>query len=354
MTIGARLGYWTAVSSGTAWFDDLRLIPVTPDGTHPSWKILVLIYDRTNAEVTDTAGVRRHMVATMSQAEVERAALTATHFVETDIPALTSGNMIPELTIRYPDHALTHLDPYGQGFWPSPANTASDRDRAFDSVIVIWDPRAVDQYTGTSHWIAGGAAGLGPSMGAGQTYCTIIIEATGYGHRNVFKHEWGHSILAYFDAIGASPKPSVSNHTDGNQYVHWPTGDSYVWVDETDANPIPNSVYNNESGFTHDYYSGTVARAVEPARRLGITPEAWMFGGPVTKPGLLAQPAPVITCSGDIFVASDPGTCSARVTIAPPTVSDACDSNLTPTGIRSDGLPLDAPYSCGQTIGPGA
>ena len=294
ITIGARLGYWSSLCSGTAWFDDLRLRPIKLDGTHPSWKILVLIYDKTDAVVTDITGVSHHFVGAMAATEIERAALTAAQFVENDIPALTSSNMIPELTIRYPDHALTKLDPYGSGWWPSPANTAPERDRAFDSVIVIWDPRVVDQYTGTNYWIAGGAAGLGPSMGTGQTYLTIIIEATGYGHRNVFKHEWGHSILSYFDAIGASPQPAVTNHAVINQYVHWPTGENYVWVDETDANPIPNSIYNNESGFTHDYYSGTTATPDAPSRRLGITPEAWMMGGPVTKPGLIG---PVISAA---------------------------------------------------------
>ncbi|HET9866914.1 MAG TPA: hypothetical protein VFQ06_06455, partial [Nitrospira sp.] len=301
--------------------------------------------------MTDTAGVRHHMVGAMTPAEVERATLAATQFVETDIPALTSGNMIPELTIRYPDHALTQLDAFGQAWWPSSANTAADRDPAFDSVIVIWDPRVVDQYTGTRYWIGGGA-GLTPPMNTGQTYATIIIEATGYGHRNVFKHEWGHSILFYFDAAGTAPKPTVTNHANVNQYVHWPTGDNYVWVDETDANLIPNSIYNNESGFTHDYYSGTTATADEPTRRLGITPEAWMLGGPVTKPGAPSGgPPPVITCSGNIVVPKDPwSSCSATVLVTRPPISDACESNLIPVVTRSDGLPLDARYPCGQTV----
>ena len=344
--IRAQLG----ASTGTAWFDDLRLTAIRPDGTHPRWKILVLIYDKTDAIVIGTGGVSHHMVGAMTPAEVERAALVATQFVETDIPALTSGNMIPELTIRYPDHALTELDPYTQGsWWPSPAKTAADRDPAFDSVLVIWDPRVVDQYTGTPYWI-GGAAGLAPSMGTDQTYAAIIIEATGYGHRNVFKHEWGHSILSYFDAIGTAPKPAVTNHAEINQYVHWPTGDAYVWIDETDANPIPNSIYNNESGFTHDYYSGTTATPDDPTRRLGITPEAWLLGGPVTKPGIPSFPPPIISCNADIVVASEPGACSAKVTLTAPTISDACDSNLTPVATRSDGLPLDAPFSCGRTV----
>src|SRR5689334_21292155 len=154
INIGARLGYWSNVSTGTAWFDDLRLTPIRPDGSHPRWKILVLIYDKTDTILTDAAGVRRHMVGAMTPAEIARATDQATQFVQNDIPALDSGNMIPELTIRYPDHPLTQLDHYGDTWWwPSPANTAPERDPAFDSVIVIWDPRVVDQITGTSFWI---------------------------------------------------------------------------------------------------------------------------------------------------------------------------------------------------------
>lgn len=349
VTVGARLGYWAALSSGTAWFDDLRLTRLRTDGAHPRWKILVLIYDRTDAVVTDTAGVRHHMVGAMTPAEVERATLAATQFVETDIPALTSGNMIPELTIRYPSRPLTQLDPFGQAWWPSPANTAPERDAAFDSVIVIWDPRVVDQYTGVRYWIGGGA-GLTVPTGVGQTYATIIIEATGYGHRNVFKHEWGHSILFYFDAAGTAPRPTVTNHAEVNQYVHWPTGENYVWVDETDANPIPNSIYHNASGFTHDYYSGATATAEQPTRRLGITPEAWALGGPVTKPGR-PPTAPAISCLENVNVGNDPGGCSADVALAPAAVFDVCEGDdLRPTAARSDGLPLDAPYPCGQTV----
>ena len=349
INIATRLGYWGSLSVGMAWFDDLRLTPLRSDDPHPRWKVLVLIYDKTDAILTDGAGVRHHMVGAMTPAEIDRATVQATQFVQTDIPALNSGNMIPELTIRYPDHPLTQLDRIAHAsWWPSPANTAPERDPAFDSVIVIWDPRVVDQYTGTAHWI-GGYAGLAVAMGTGQTYAAIIIEATGYGHRNVFKHEWGHSILSYFDAAGTAPKPAVTNHVEVNQYVHWPTGDQYVWLDETDANPIPNSIYNNESGFTHDYYSGITATADQPTRRLGITPEAWMLGGPVTRP-TVSGPPPVMTCNADIWVASDPGTCSARVTIAPPEAYAECGDTPKPIGTRNDGLPLDAPYSCGETV----
>jgi hypothetical protein len=67
-------------------------------------------------------------------------------------------------------------------------------------------------------------------------------------------------------------------------YVNCFTGDPYILVDETDLNPIPNSIYNNYSGFTHDYYSGQTATADEPTRCLGINANAWASGGPVSGP----------------------------------------------------------------------
>ena len=282
VTIGARLGFWSGVTTGIAWFDDLRVTEIKPTDPHPRWNLLVLLYDATDFTYVDGA-ITRHVVGRIDAAQLSAAADAARRFVLTDIPALASGNMVPALTIRYPG-TLGRLSPNGGGWWPSPNDTAPERDPAFDGVIVVWQPTVVDQTTGENLWI-GSAAGLTPSMGVDQTYTTLIIEAaTLYGHLNVFKHEWGHSILDYFDAAGVAPKPTVTNHTDGLTYVNCGTGGYYVWIDETDATPIPNSIYNNESGFTHDYYSGTTALATDPTHCLGITASAWAAGGPVSKP----------------------------------------------------------------------
>jgi hypothetical protein len=286
VTIAARLGFYAGMTTGTAWFDDLELAPIQPSDPHPAWKILVLIFDKTDFTYTDTSGVSHHYVTTMTEAEKDQAALVATKFVEEDIPALDSGNMIPTLTIRYPERALTELSSFDSVWWPGPWNVTADRDPAFDSVIVIWDPWVVDEATGETITLAGGWAGLTPGMGTGQTYTAIILDAVWYGHRNVFKHEWGHSITSFYDAYGTAPKPAVNNHINNTdtQYVHCPSGEPYILKDETDAHPIPNSIYNNNSGFTHDYYSGTTATADQPTRCLGITPEAWAYGGPVSEP----------------------------------------------------------------------
>lgn len=284
VTVAARIGFWGAIASGTAWFDDLRVTEIMPTDPHPSWDVLVLIYDRTDFTYTDQFGTH-HLVGQIPPEQVAAAAANATRFVNTDIPALTSGNMIPTLTVRYPG-TLRTLTAFGEAWWPSPADTAAERDVAFDSVIVIWQPTVVDQGTGELRWI-GNAAGLTAYMGTAQTYATIIIEAaTLYGHLNVFKHEWGHSILFYYHAAGTAPRPTVENHTTAGTYVDCVTGQDYIWLDETDANPIPNSIYNNAGGFTHGYYSGTTALASDPLRTcLGITPLAWATGGPVSKPG---------------------------------------------------------------------
>lgn len=97
---------------------DLKLTPISP--THPRWKILVLIYGTTDFTYTDGAGVSHHVIASMTPAEQDQAASAATRFVESDIPTLTSRNMNPLLTIRFPQRALTQLDPHGGGWRIAP------------------------------------------------------------------------------------------------------------------------------------------------------------------------------------------------------------------------------------------
>lgn len=252
---------------------------------NPRWQILVLIYRWTDFTYMDDLGNEHRVVTSMTQEEVDRATNAATQFFEVDVPALTNRNMYPILVIRYPDRTLTDLDSFC-GYWPSRENTSPELDPAFDSVVVIWDASGVDINTGQFTYLQQ-CGGLAAPNGINQTYATFSVDSVSSNQRNVFKHEWGHSILFYYDAAGTAPRPPVNNHINDTdtRYMHCPTGESYILVDETDDNPIPNSIYNNESGFTHDYYSGTTATPDQPTRCLGITPSAWASGGPVTKPG---------------------------------------------------------------------
>lgn len=253
--------------------------PALPD--NPQWKVLVLIYTQTDFKFSNDKG-EHHLVGTMTEQEKNRAETQARRFFEQDVPELTSGCQRPVVTIRFPARALTRLD---DGYWPGPEITRPEVEPSFDSVIVIWKASGMDQVTGKPLNVAD-AGGLTMPMGTKPTYCAIPDEYISPRDRNVFKHEWGHSILFYFEAAGATAVPAVDNHINDTdiRYVHWPTGTPYILKDETDDNLIPNSIYNNHQGFTHDYYSGQTAAAGKPGIRLGITPEAWASGGPVTKP----------------------------------------------------------------------
>jgi len=58
---------------------------------------------------------------------------------------------------------------------------------------------------------------------------------------------------------------------------------------------------------------------------------------------------PTITCQPNILRSADPGLCQATITITNPTATDNCSTQLTITGVRSDGLLLSAPYPAGMT-----
>jgi hypothetical protein len=281
LTVGARLGYWAGTTTGTAWFDDIQLAPVVATPTaHPRWRLLVLVYDRTEVSLPASGGTTHPAVGVLSASDKAAIDAAARRFAGTDVPALTSGAMVPRLTIRH--RPVAPLERTGDGYWPSPSTTAADRDPRFDAVIAVWQSNVVDSITGTKQWI-GTAAGLTPGMGLASTYSTMISDAAfTYGHLNVWKHEFGHSLLFFFDAAGTTAQPAVDNHATATTYVHCRTAKPYVWVDETDAAPVPNSIYNNSSGFTHDYYSGTTALTGDPTHCLGISSAAWARGGPVS------------------------------------------------------------------------
>jgi hypothetical protein len=256
-----------------------------PPSSAPAWKILVLIYSTTDYLYTDASSVQRHFHGELTEAEFERIEAAVTRFVDEDIPQLNNCAMQPTVKIRYPSHALSSLSPMGcSDYAPGPSDVAADRDPAYDSVITVYDGSGTDLLTGQPLSIEACAWAFG--MGTGQAYATIFADFIHSDQRNVLKHEWGHSILSYYDAAGTAPKPAVNNHINNTdtRYVNCTTGKPYILIDESDTTPLPNSIYNNQRGFTHDYYSGLTATADQPTRCLGITPSAWASGGPVSRP----------------------------------------------------------------------
>ena len=258
-------------------------VPAEAVTAGPAWKIEVLIYPYTDITYT-AAGVSHRLVGSLMPDEMTNIKTSMGAFVDTDVPALSSGKQHPKLTVKTVNKPLdaTSLIPDGNGGWtPAPWTTRSDQDPGYDSYIAFWQSYGWDWGTSATDNI-GHYGGLTWPLGTAPTFSEITLSQLNYGGHNVIKHEWGHAITSYYDATGAAPKPMVDIHMP-EASVNCKTGKGYVILDETASNPIPNSIFNNNSGFTHDYYSGLTAQASNPRHCIGITPTAWASGGPVTK-----------------------------------------------------------------------
>ncbi|MGI3785583.1 MAG: hypothetical protein ACRYG2_32960 [Janthinobacterium lividum] len=285
LTLGARLGYWAGTTTGRAWYDNLQLAPVV-SVSHPStsWKVLALVYDRSKVSIKADDGPTGRFSAHLTATERQTVDTQVRRFVNTDIPALSSGLMVPRLTIRH--RPLTPLEPYGGGWWPSEQGSAADRAGDFDATVVIYANQATNPASGEHRDLGGDYAGLTPDLGTRPTDSMVTADSVlHYEHLNVLKHEFGHALTSFYRAAGTAPEPMVDIHHN-ELYVNCRTGRPYLNKDETDEDPIPNSIYNNDSGFTHDYYSGTTALATDPQTCLGIAPSAWAAGGPRAVTGL--------------------------------------------------------------------
>lgn len=261
---------------------DHKLAPLAA-GVVPEWKILVLVYPATQVDYIDKTGQEHRLRAQMTPEELGRIAPAMQRFVEQDLPQLASGHVRATAKIKVVPYPLVKLGD-GCGLYPDPKSTIADQEPGFDSIIVFWDASGVNAATGridNPHQ----CGGLTPDVGVDTTYTTITIDRLPRNERNVIKHEWGHSILFYFAALGRMPKPIVTNHIDrtNNVYVNCPSGRYYDLSDETDDRPLPNSIYHNSQGFTHDYYSGTVALPSDPSRCLGIPASAWRYSPTAVK-----------------------------------------------------------------------
>ena len=284
VTICARLGYSAGVTSGTAWFDDLRVTEIIASDPHPRWKILVLIYDRTDMTYTDAAG-EHHVIGEIDSAQVAAAAANAARFVQTDIPALSSGNMLPELTIRYPG-ALRSL---------TPSETPGGL------------PRQTRQPSETRHSTASSSSGSRRSPTRRQANCCglamllasrrrwepgrptppLIIEAaTLDGHLNVFKHEWGHSLLNYYEAAGTAPDADGHESHGCKPVRQLPDRWGLHLAGRNGRKPDRElDLQQRFRLYSRLLFRDDGARRATRCAVIGITPAAWATGGPVSMPG---------------------------------------------------------------------
>ncbi|MEX8518117.1 MAG: hypothetical protein AB3X44_06350 [Leptothrix sp. (in: b-proteobacteria)] len=289
LQVSARLGFWSGVATGTAWFDDLALVPLKPQLPHPSWKVLVLVYGETDAVITDANGVQRHVRSDATPAELDLVTEQARQFVVNDIPVLSSGNMLPSLTVRRASHPLNHLTLLTSttDWWPAWGDTADEVHDPYDSVIIIWDSRVRDVAGGDAFKL-GGPVALTRVATVVPIYNTLDLASAGLdGTRHALKQNWASAVQTHYQALQVLPEPAIDVNVDSvrSQYVNCKTGHHYLWQTESAEQPIPNSIWNNSSGFMHDLYSGQVARAGAHRSCLGLGPQVWAWGGPVTHSG---------------------------------------------------------------------
>ena len=191
---------------------------------------------------------------------------------------------------------LTRLSPIGNGWWPAPEDTARDRDPAFDSVIAIWQPTVTDQATHQTLWIG---IGRGPHTPDGHwPNLRDPDHRGGDAGRTPQRLQTRMGALAALLLRGRGVFAKSNGHEPrGRAAVRELCGRPNLRLEgrNGDADPIPNSIDSNESGFTHDYYSGTAALATDPLRCLGIGAASWATGGPVSQPGNLERPPSGVT-----------------------------------------------------------
>jgi hypothetical protein len=126
-----------------------------------------------------------------------------------------------------------------------------------------------------------------------------------------------------------------------------------VSVSNLDATLGTGSATDNCSGVGAVTRSGVPSGSVFP---IGTTTVTYSATDAVGNVGTATQTVtvvdntpPVVTAPVDITVGDDPNSCTAMLNPGTATATDNCDGVSTPTGVRSDSLPLNAAYPKGTT-----
>ena len=199
---GPLSGYWVRLSN--------KVTVVAPT----RWKVLVMVYRKTNLDFIDAAGVTRHLEATMA-ASHERLMVDSIKTMPGLVKQLSSAIATQQLTVVRLDTPISSVTPLGGGAsWLAPENIAADLAAyappgAFDSVVVMWQPWDEGDQMPSAGW--GLAFPPGPSAN-GAAFATVTVPPPGYEWwltsvphpGEVFVHEWLHGVIDYYVAHGAS------------------------------------------------------------------------------------------------------------------------------------------------------
>lgn len=181
--------------------------PAPTDKQSAIWNVLLLVYPNIDADYTDTDGTSRHLIYTMSAAEVEDGVHAFRQY-----PAiahdLSDQETFVTYRIVYVDRPITSLSPLGNdSYWPSPDDVRTELDRyappgsLYDSVFVLW-PQA-NLTTGQQIPCYGWGLALGASSWSnGATYAVVSNAETWTWQvptvGEVWLHEWLHGVARYY------------------------------------------------------------------------------------------------------------------------------------------------------------
>ncbi|MBN1812922.1 MAG: hypothetical protein JXA14_13895 [Anaerolineae bacterium] len=278
VVIAARLGFYSGTTTGTAWFDDVRLVPADISFSHQvfmpilhhyqelppyAWKTLVLVYRQTDVTFV-SGGQTYHLVAEMSDADILRAWQAVEQFAET-AQAWSGRNAYVDPTIVFPDRPIESLSGEEDDYWVAPEDVLPELDAyaplgVYDTVVVLW--RADD---GAGLWVPApyGVAVVGSFCGSnGAGYTAIYIPPPhsgpwgGWYPEEVFIHEWTHlTIDFYWREYGVLP----------------------IDIDAPQSYGYEPDEYGGWRTFLSDVMQGQVW---DGERYIGIMPEMWQTATP--------------------------------------------------------------------------
>jgi hypothetical protein len=227
-----------------------------------TWKTLVMFYRETDFTFRRADGSTYRLKARMGDSMYSLALKTVRSTVGT-VNSWSGGMAALNMSIVEVPRPMTGLEPFGSGYWASPASVRSDLDRyaptgAYDSVIVIFLPKDAN---GVVIPVPAWGLSLAPgpwSNGAGFSSVKTPLDNSWWTDAKhpdeVFVHEWMHQVLFFHEARG---NVSLDLHAEAKYG------------------------YTNTQGTWKEWLSDVMQGKVKDGKKLlGMNADAWKSGRP--------------------------------------------------------------------------
>lgn len=212
LTVSMNLGYYSNTCTGTAWFENIRLTPLTEYGENaPTWKFLAVILTDTGINVMDSDTDRRIKLShELSKAEIQ-AIRNSLQMFETDFTKDADGLFQVDVDIVEADAKCTSYTKDGNGYSISAgaAYTYLQENQiditGYDHVIMITClPSLPTNYYGLGGTYIDEKIGFSFVMHTDVQYCLDYLNGK---YENlwpaaVYIHEFLHSIETYSTQLG--------------------------------------------------------------------------------------------------------------------------------------------------------